>query len=134
MNRKTYVLLMILLAAVACGTTSVKTKVKSLDDAISDYNVSLRWSVLDKVESYHRGKNGEKKPLDRASMATVRITGYTILEQTINAEVNEAVIKGEVDYYTTNTGTLKKHPFTHLWWYSDVEERWYNGSDYLQIQ
>ena len=134
MKRKTFVLLSILIAAVACGTAGIKRKVKGLDDAVSDYNVSLRWSMLDKIEGYHRGKNGEKKPLDRSTMATVRITGYTILQQAINEDVTEAVIKGEVEYYTTDTGTLKKHPFTHVWWYSDEEKRWYNGSDYLQLK
>ena len=134
MKKNSYVLLLTLMAAVACGTTGIKSKMKSLDDAITDYNVSLRWSMLDKIEACHVGKNGQKKPLDRSTMATVRITGSTILEQTVNETATEAVVKGEIDYYTTNTGTLKKHPYTDVWWYSDAAKRWFNDSDYLQFK
>ena len=44
------------------------------------------------------------------------------------------LVKGEIDYYTTNTGTLKKHPYTDVWWYSDAAKRWFNDSDYLQFK
>ncbi|MBF8268983.1 MAG: hypothetical protein HW386_692 [Gammaproteobacteria bacterium] len=134
MKNNIYFLSLILITAVACGTANIKNKVKSLDDAVTDYNVSLRWSMLDNVEAYHLRNNGEKIPLDRSAMSTIRITGCTVLEQSVNEDVSEAVIKGEIDYYTTNTGTLKNVPFTHIWWYSDMAKRWYNGSDYPQFK
>jgi hypothetical protein len=131
---KVYALVIFLVAACACSAPGVKRKVISLDEAITDYNNSLRWSMLEKIDAYHLSRNGEKKSLDRAAMERVRVTGYTILEQTVNTDVTEAVVKGEIAYYTTDSGTLKKFPFTNVWWYSDEERRWYNGSDYPQFK
>jgi hypothetical protein len=113
----------------ACGSTGIKTKVSSLDAVISDYNVSLRWSMLERIEAYHQGKNGDKKTVDRAALKNIRVTGCTVLEKTLNAEATEALVRGEIDYYTTDTGTLRKFPFTHVWWWSDELKRWFNGSD-----
>ena len=126
--------LWLLTAAVACGTTGIKSKMRSLDDAITDYHVSLRWSMLDKIEAYHQGRNGERKPLDRSSLNRVRITGYTIIDRNANPEATEAVVKGEVDFYTTDSGTLRKHAFTENWWYSEAAKRWFISSDYLTIK
>lgn len=134
MNKQYFILLLISVFLVACNDSNIKKRVVNLDDSITDYNVSLRWSMFKKIEDYHKGRDGEKQRMDRSVMDTIRITGYKILEQTINEDVTEAVVQGEVEYYTTNTGTLKKHTFTHIWWYDPELKRWFNGSDYLKLK
>lgn len=134
MNKQYFILLLISIFLVACNSSSIKKKVANLDDAITDYNVSLRWSMLNKIESYHKNRDGEKQRMDRSTMEKIRITGYNILEQTLNEDATEAVVKGEVDFYSTDTGTLKKHSFTHIWWYDPELKRWFNESGYLELK
>lgn len=134
MNIRNGILITMLVLLVACNGTSVKRRVRILDESITDYNVGLRWSMLNKIEEYHMHKDGEKPKMDREAMEDIRVTGYNIQDQVINDDVTEAVIKGEVDYYKTNSGTVKKLSFTHNWWFDEEKKRWFNESDFLELK
>ena len=134
MIRKSYLLCLILLLFCACSSTSIKHRVTELDDEISDYNVAMRWAMLDRIEAHHMGKDGEKMPMDRSSLDEIRVTDCKVQEKNLNGDVTEAVVKGEIDYYRTDTGTLKKLPYSQNWWYNEKMKRWFIDSDYLKFK
>ncbi len=128
------VLLSLLFILVACNGTSVKRRTSSLEDSITDYNVSLRWSMFARIESHHMMRNGDLIPLDRKKLENVRVTGYEILQIIFNEDHSEAVVQGEINYYTTSSGMLKTLEFNHVWWYNEDLKRWFNTSDYLDLK
>lgn len=134
MNRKSYIVYLILLVLTACSSTSVKHRVTELNDEISDYNVAMRWAMLDRIEAHHMGKDGEKMPLNRSTLDDIRVTDCKVQEKILNDDFTEAVVTGEVDYYRTDTGTLKKIPYTQTWWYDEKKKRWFINSDYLKFK
>lgn len=134
MNIRNSILIVLIVFLAACNGTSVKTRVRKLDEAITNYNVGLRWSMLNRIEDYHKHKDGDKPKMDRAAMENIRVTGYNIEEQTVNDDVTEAEVKGEVDYYRADSGTMKKAAFTHKWWFDEEKKRWFNDSDYLDLE
>ena len=134
MIRRFYFLVLILVLLSACVDVGIKQKMSMLDDEITDYSVSLRWSMLDTIESYHRKKSGETMPLDRSAVKDIRVTGVNMEEKSMNEDLTEAVVKGEVDYYRVDSGALKKLPFTQNWWYDDKDKHWFTDSDYIKFK
>ena len=134
MIRRSFILVLVLVLLSACVDVSMKRKASMLDDELTDYTVSLRWSMLDTIESYHRNKNGETRPLDRSAMEDIRVTNVDMQEKSMNADVTKAVIKGEVDYYRVDSGALKKLNVTQNWWYDDKEKRWFIEDDYIKFK
>ena len=90
----------------------------------------MRWAMLDRIEAHHLGKNGEKKPMDRSTMDEIRVTSCNVQDKILNDDVTEAVVKGEIDYYRTDSGTLKKYTFSQNWWYNEKLKRWFIDSEY----
>ena len=134
MIKRSFIFVLALIFLSACVSTGIKRKTSILDDELTDYTVSLRWSMLDTIESYHKNKNGETKPLDRSAMRDIRVTNVDLQEKSLNGDVTEAVIKGEVDYYRVDSGALKKLSVTQNWWYDDKEKRWFIDSDYIKFK
>lgn len=134
MIRKSCIICLVLLLMSACSSTSIKHRATELNDEISDYNVAMRWSMLDRIEAHHMGKNGERKPLDRSALDEVRVTDCNVQEKILNDDATVAVVKGEIDYYRTDSGTLKKLPYTQNWWYDEKLKRWFIDSDYLSFK
>ena len=134
MNKKLLILLFLSISLIACNGTSLKKRASSLHETITEYNVSLRWAMLNRLEGFHLGKDGEVKTLDRSAMEKIRVTGYDILDVSYNEDASEAVVKGQVKYYTTDSGTLKTLDFTHTWWYDEEHKQWFNASDYLDLR
>ena len=130
MIKRCYLLCLTLLLLCACSSTGIKHRATELDDEISDYNVAMRWAMLDRIEAHHLGKNGEKKPMDRSTMDEIRVTSCNVQDKILNDDVTEAVVKGEIDYYRTDSGTLKKYTFSQNWWYNEKLKRWFIDSEY----
>lgn len=134
MIRRSYFLVLVLVLLSACVNIGIKRKVSMLDDEITDYTVSLRWSMLDTIESYHKNKNGKTRPLDRSAMEDIRVTNVDLQEKSLNQDFTEAVVKGEVDYYRVDSGALKKLSITQNWWYDDKEKHWFIDGDYIKFK
>ena len=109
MNKKLYILLFLAISIIGCNGTSLKKRASSLHETITEYNVSLRWAMYNKLESFHLGKDGETKILDRSAMDKIRVTGYDILDVDYNDDASEAIVKGQVGF-AAFSGVLQNFP------------------------
>ncbi len=105
---KKILILSCLLTIISCSGGQVKKKVKDLDYAINEYAFALRWSRPSDAADYHVRQDGSKTELDLSVMETFRVTGFAIMGKTSNEDITEAVVKGELNYYRVDYGTLKK--------------------------
>jgi len=119
------VLLSLLAVLVSCNGVNIKHQVKTLDDAITEYNTGLRWGMFNNVDAYSKSSDGTQTPVDREAMENIRITGYEVLEKHINDDATEALVKGEINYYSNEYGTLRKIPFQQKWWYDTDSKHWF---------
>lgn len=128
MNKHFTLTLVAILFLSACNTSNVRLRVEDLDESIKQYNIAWRWAMYNRIEAYHRSTSGQPAQLEEAALENVRVTGYTVKEKNINPEYDEATVKGEIDYYHTNQGTLQKLSFDHRWWYDPELKAWFNSS------
>ena len=125
--RKIFLLLLALLL-VSCNDNNIKHQASTLNDAINEYNKSLRWSMFNDLDSYSRSIDGKQQPVDRDAMKDIRITGYEVTDKDINPDATKAVVKGTLSYYNNEYGVLKTIPFEQHWWYDAGLKHWFTDS------
>jgi hypothetical protein len=123
MNRITACI--VLLATLAgCNGGSVKSRLATLDLAISTYADALRWGRYDDAQKFHLTRDGETVALDEHTMADIRITGYSVRETNFDEEGTEADVQAEFKYFFTSRGTLQTKVVPQKWWYEEESKRW----------
>ena len=113
---------------VSCNDADLKRQASTLQDAITEYNKSLRWNMFNNVDAYNRSPDGKQMPVDRDAMKKIRITDYEVTEKVVNKDANKAIVKGEISYYNNDYGVLKKIPFEQQWWYDPGLKHWFTDS------
>ena len=125
MSKSKILLLSLSLILVSCNSGNIKHQAQSLEKAIAEYNTGLRWAMYNNIDTYNKSEDGTHTPVDREAMKNIRITGYEILEKKINDDATEAIVKGEINYYNNEYGTLKQIPFEQKWWYDTESKHWF---------
>jgi hypothetical protein len=134
MNKFRMAVYVLCLVLAACNGTNVRLKANSLETAIDEYSAAWRWALYTNITAMHQDKDGGQFELDAERLKTVRITAYRVAEKIINEAVTEATVKGEIEYYNTTQGTLKKVSFEHHWWYDEARKAWLNASQIPQFK
>lgn len=119
------ILLSLSLLLVSCNGVNIKQQVRTLDEAITEYNTSLRWGMYKNVDAYNKSADGISTPVNREAMKDIRITGYEVMEKHLNSDATEAIVKGQINYYNNEFGTLRKVPFEQKWWYDTESNHWF---------
>lgn len=126
MNRLVIILLCLATLLTGCnGGGGIKRKALSLDEAINQYVFALRWGRYQDAHEYHAEEDGSKPELNLDKLNRIRITSHTIFEKNVNTDLSEATVKGELNYYSTEYGTLQKVKLDQVWWYEPETKRWY---------
>lgn len=128
MRYRKFLLLFVTLILVSCNGGNIKRQISSLDDAITEYNKSLRWSMFNDLDAYNRTPDGKELPINRDAMKDIRITGYEVTDKTLNPDATKATVKGEISYYNNEYGVLKKIPYEQEWWYDAGIKHWFTDS------
>lgn len=128
MQYRKILLLFVTLVFVSCNSGNIKRQINSLDDSITEYNKSLRWSMFNNLDSYNRSPDGKEMPVNRDAMKNIRITGYEVTEKNVNPDATKATVKGEISYYNNEYGVLKKIPYEENWWYDAEVKHWFMDS------
>ncbi|MEX2525233.1 MAG: hypothetical protein WD750_09765 [Gammaproteobacteria bacterium] len=113
----------------ACGVADTK-KVNDLNLVIDEYVAALRWARVDDAGRFHMNRDGSRPELDTSAMDRIRVTGYKIKKKTLGENLEEAAVTAELDYYSTEHGTLKHMTLEQDWWYNEEAKRWYLESDF----
>ncbi len=119
-----------MLTVVACGNSGVRQKVENLDAVIDEYAYALRWLRKNDAVAYHMQRDGTRPQIDTSVMDVIRVTGFTITEKTLNAELTEGKVVGELSYYHNEYGMLRTINYTQSWWYDAEAKKWYLESDF----
>ena len=127
-------LLACLFLLAACKEGGVRKQVQDLDYAINDYAYALRWSRAGHAVEYHLRRDGSRPDIDLERLDGVRVTGFTITEKTLDADAGGASVKGELNYYHDDYGTLRTLEYSQSWWYEPETGRWYVESDFPQFR
>lgn len=125
---KLFLVLMLCLATLlgACNSGGgVKKKMTVLEESINQYIFALRWARYQDAHEYHFEEDGSKPPLPLDKLRLIRVTGHTIFEKNVNPELTEATVKGEINYYSSEYGTVQQLPLDQVWWYEKESSRWY---------
>ena len=126
MNKLILVLICALTLIVGCnGSSGVKKKGSALETAVEEYVAALRWGRYQNAYDYHIDEDGSKPAFPRDKLEEIRVTGHAIFEKTVNEELTEATVKGELQYYNTEYGTIKKTPLDQIWWYEPESKQWF---------
>ncbi len=122
MNKMLGLLVLVMLAG--CNGTSVKSRMKSLDESINGYAQALRWGRYEDAQVFHMGRDGKRIPLDEHTMADIRVTGYSVRETALDEEGTTAEVQAEFKYFITNRGALQTIVVPQTWWHDDESHRW----------
>lgn len=117
----------------ACGAADTK-KVNDLNLVIEEYVAALRWARIDDASRFHMNRDGSQSELDTSDMDRIRVTGYKIKKKTLAENLNEADVTAELDYYSTEHGTLKHMTLEQDWWYDEEAKRWYIASEFPSFE
>lgn len=127
-------LLSCFLALAACKSGGIREQVQDLDYAINDYAYALRWSRNGDAVDYHRNRDGSRPGIDLDGMKAIRVTGFTIAEKILSEDATGASVKGVLNYYHEDYGTLRTLDYSQSWWYEPESEKWYLESDFPRFQ
>ncbi|MFQ5661616.1 MAG: hypothetical protein ACE5GZ_14490 [Gammaproteobacteria bacterium] len=134
MIKQISIFFIVAICLVSCSGMSTKKRLETFEESIKQYNIALRWALYTKVEDFHIKRNGERMRVDRDALKNIRITGYSVQEKTINEDLTEAVVEGEINYYNKEYGTLKKMAYTYKWWYEPESKRWFIESEFPEFK
>ena len=116
--------LLVLAMLAGCNGAGVKSRVKSLDEAINAYAQALRWGRYDDAQVFHMSRDGKRIALDEHTMADIRVTGYSVRETVLDEEGTTADVQAEFKYFVTNRGALQTRVLPQTWWYDEESKRW----------
>ncbi len=126
--------LFLLLVLAACGDANIRKRVQDVDYAIDAYAYALRWARIADAIAYHMDRDGNKPEIDLSMMDRIRVTGFAIREKILDEEISEVRVRGELSYYDTGYGTLKKMDFSQSWWYEPESKKWYLESAFPEFE
>lgn len=119
----------------ACGGNSaVRNQIETLDRSIEEYAYALRWQRKDDAVSYHLNRDGTRPKIDSSTMDVVRVTDFTIKDKTLDADMRGATVVGELNYYHSEYGTLKKIEYRQSWWYDEEAKKWFVDNEFPQFK
>jgi hypothetical protein len=127
---KLTVLLIMFSVLIGCSSTGEQKKLVSLNDAIDEYAYAMRFGRIDDAVSYHINEEGIKPDIDLSIMNSIRVTGFSIKERTVNPEQTEATVESEFNYYHDQYGTLRTLEYSQHWWYEPGSNRWFLDSEF----
>lgn len=127
---------MILLALLlsGCGGPAVRNNLEGLDRAIQEYAYALRWQRKEDAVSWHLNRDGSHPKIDASSMDQVRVTGFTIKDKTLDADMKGATVVGEMEYYHNEYGTVKKIEYRQSWWFEEKSKKWFVDNPFPEFK
>lgn len=123
MIRNSAIVLFICLLVAGCGEMQTQ-RVDKLNEAVEAYGQALRWGRYSDADLFQVAKDGTRTRIDEKTLADIRITDYTVLNQHLNEDATSADVSGEIEYFNTSYATVQKVPFTQKWWYNDKLKHW----------
>ena len=114
----------------ACNNYQLKKRLNSLDDSITNYDVTLRWALYKDAYKYHVSPNGTQPPVNLDRLQEVSVTGLEITDKIINEDQTEALVKTVVSYFIKTEGNVRKLKLDQKWWYNESNKQWFIDGEF----
>lgn len=111
-----------------------KERTELLAKYMSRYRDMITWGHYDEAAGYLRSNEGTKTPTDLKQITRYRVTDYDVKKRLLTDDGHEAWVVAIIQYYELDNGLLNTLRDEQLWWYDEVEERWYLGSSLPQFR
>ena len=122
----TYFLVLVVIVVIsACSTFKVRETMEALENAITNYNVALRWGMHKEAYNYHYSSDGKQYPVDLSLLEEISVTGIEVTEKIVNPEHTEAFVEATISYYFKSEGNIKKINLNQKWWLNKNLNQWF---------
>ena len=114
----------------ACNSMSTRRSVNDLNASIKTYDSALRWGDMIAAASYHVSREGIQQQVDIEQAEKFSVTGFDILEKTVDVEAGTAIIKIQISYYNEQYGTVHTLRQDQIWWLDRENKQWFIESPF----
>jgi len=95
---------------------------------VNTYRKLMRWGHFDQAAQYIKARDGSEMLPDLEEMSRYKVTGFSIAEQIVSETEFDAKVTAYVEFYEIDTLVTSSVRDEQLWWYDEIEKRWYLGS------
>jgi hypothetical protein len=118
-----------------CGSSTITSTLTSrttlLDNTISSYDASLRWSRWDAVLS-NRHKDAPAMP--KLDLDNVEVTGYEKRLKPVQLNDETAMQTVDISYVLRNKQVVKKIKDEQIWRYDEETKQWWLHSNFPELK
>ncbi len=125
MNRRTLIVLFLTATVAGCTALSQEKQLIALDPTLSAYTGAIRWGNIETAAGFARPRDGRDPIVNPEAMDGLKITGYKVRINRINANADEASASLSFTYYHDDRATIRQVDQTDIWYYSSTDKTWY---------
>lgn len=124
MHRRT--LLIAGAAALISGCERLKRQDQTsrLNSSLTGYAGAIRWGNFETAQGFARPREGAPLPLNAQVSAGVKVTGYSIRVNNVNANGDEANVSFSFTYYKGDSASVNTVNQTNVWYYDLNNKAW----------
>ena len=109
---------------VGCNTLSERKQTTTLEDTLSTYAATIRWSALEKAYSY-RLPDPEDPDEIPGNLGNIRVTSYEVVQGPTMTDEQTAIQSVSIDYIHRDVQVMRRLLDRQVWHYDAEKERWY---------
>ncbi len=125
MNRRTLVLVFLTATVAGCTALSQEKQMIELNPTLSAYTGAIRWGNIETAAGFARPRDGRDPVVNPEAMVGLKITGYKVRVNNVNATADEASVSLSFTYYHDDRATIREVEQTDIWYYSATDKTWY---------
>ena len=129
-------LLLLMLAGwllTGCNTLSERKQTTTLEDTLSTYAATIRWSALEKAYSYRLPDAGDPDVIPD-NLGNIRVTSYEVVQGPTMTDETTAIQSVSIDYIHRDVQVMRRLLDRQVWHYDAKKERWYLKSKVPQFK
>lgn len=119
------VLIILIVSLSGCNQYTTKKRVRDIEEAITSYNIAMRWAQYETAYDYHVLPDGTKPPADLDALKRLSVTKVYVSSKILNDKRDEAIINTEISYYFKDQGTVKSIKLEQHWWVNEKTTQWF---------
>jgi hypothetical protein len=118
-------LAMVLAAPLAgCARMQKKDRQSRLSDTITAYVGAIRWGNYETAAAFAVPRSEQTTTADPTALQNLRVTGYTVRVNRVNAEGDEADVSLTFTYYQETRGTVNTVIQDATWYFDETRQGW----------
>jgi hypothetical protein len=129
-----YCLILVMMLCSGCATMNMQNQNDKLNASLREYGSALRWGYYKHAYGYHVTRDGNTPQVNFEKLEDFSVTGYEVIEKSVNEDGTEAEVLIKIGYYDEQYGTLNVNKQKQLWWFNKEHERWFTEADFPEFK